>query len=85
MMYAAKEVIRERIKIRDGVPFMWRLLVIYNIHSKLKQELTLLYIFFAMRKRCRFWLQEKSYSMEGNAEAESSAGERAKKLESCYF
>ncbi|CAH8253428.1 unnamed protein product [Arabidopsis lyrata] len=50
----AKEVIRERIKIRDGVPFMWRLL-------------------------------EKSYSMEGNAEAESSAGERAKKLESCYF
>jgi hypothetical protein len=53
-MYAAKEVIRERIKARDGIPFMWRLL-------------------------------EKSYSMEGNAEAESSARERAKKLESCYF
>jgi predicted Zn-dependent protease len=50
----AKEVIRERIKARDGIPFMWRLL-------------------------------EKSYSMEGNAEAESSARERAKKLESCYF
>ncbi|KAL1218984.1 hypothetical protein V5N11_020294 [Cardamine amara subsp. amara] len=49
----AKEVIRERIKVRDGVPFMWRLL-------------------------------EKSYAMEGNAEA-GSAGERAKKLESSYF
>ncbi|CAH2033801.1 unnamed protein product [Thlaspi arvense] len=49
----AKEVIRERIKVRDGVPFMWRLL-------------------------------EKSYVLEGNAEAES-AGERAKKLESSYF
>ncbi|KAH0911552.1 hypothetical protein HID58_034873 [Brassica napus] len=40
----AKEVIRERIKVRDGVPFTWRLL-------------------------------EKSYDMEGNAEAES-VGER---------
>ena len=30
------------------------------------------------------WLQEKSYTMEGNAEAES-AGDRAKKLESSYF
>ncbi|KAL0705129.1 hypothetical protein Bca4012_071554 [Brassica carinata] len=40
----AKEVIRERIKVRDGVPFMWRLL-------------------------------EKSYTMVGDAEAES-AGER---------
>uniref|UniRef100_A0A1J3DKZ4 Tetratricopeptide repeat protein 38 n=1 Tax=Noccaea caerulescens TaxID=107243 RepID=A0A1J3DKZ4_NOCCA len=49
----AKEVIRERIKVREGVPFMWRLL-------------------------------EKSYAMEGNAEAEG-AGERAKKLESSYF
>uniref|UniRef100_A0A0D3CCZ1 Uncharacterized protein n=1 Tax=Brassica oleracea var. oleracea TaxID=109376 RepID=A0A0D3CCZ1_BRAOL len=47
------EVIRERIKVRDGVPFMWRLL-------------------------------EKSYTMVGDAEAES-AGERAKKLESSYF
>ncbi|CAN6881369.1 unnamed protein product [Brassica oleracea] len=26
----AKEVIRERTKVRDGVPFMWRLLVKYN-------------------------------------------------------
>ncbi|KAH0868524.1 hypothetical protein HID58_075546 [Brassica napus] len=51
---ASKEVIRERIKVRDGVPFTWRLL-------------------------------EKSYAMEGNAEAER-AGERAKKLEeSSYF
>ncbi|EFH61978.1 predicted protein [Arabidopsis lyrata subsp. lyrata] len=50
----AKEVIRERIKVRDGIPFMWRLL-------------------------------EKSYSMEGTAEAESSTGETAKKLESCYI
>ncbi|CAF2045734.1 unnamed protein product [Brassica rapa] len=49
----AKEVIRERIKVRDGVPFTWRLL-------------------------------EKSYDMEGNAEAES-VGERVKKLESSYF
>ena len=32
-----------------------------------------------------FWWQEKSYAMEGNAEAER-AGERAKKLEeSSYF
>lgn len=31
-----------------------------------------------------FWLQEKSYDMEGNAEAES-VGERVKKLESSYF
>ena len=30
------------------------------------------------------WLQEKSYTMVGDAEAES-AGERAKKLESSYF
>ncbi|KFK44628.1 hypothetical protein AALP_AA1G283300 [Arabis alpina] len=49
----AKEVIKERIKERDGIPFMWRLL-------------------------------EKSYAMEGNAEA-VTAGERAKKLESSYF
>ncbi|CAH8337042.1 unnamed protein product [Eruca vesicaria subsp. sativa] len=49
----AKEVIRERIKVRDGVPFTWRLL-------------------------------EKSYAMEGSAEAES-AGEKAKKLEASYF
>nr|VDD43526.1 unnamed protein product [Brassica oleracea] len=50
----AKEVIRERTKVRDGVPFMWRLL-------------------------------EKSYTMKGNAEADESAGDRAKKLESSYF
>ncbi|CAN6881377.1 unnamed protein product, partial [Brassica oleracea] len=61
----AKEVIRERTKVRDGVPFMWRLLLKYNNA-------------FSGRN------SEKSYTMEGNAEAES-AGDRAKKLESSYF
>ncbi|CAH8306042.1 unnamed protein product [Eruca vesicaria subsp. sativa] len=49
----AKEVIRKRIKVREGSPFTWRLL-------------------------------EKSYAMEGDAEA-GSAGQRAKMLESSYF
>uniref|UniRef100_M4F6M2 Uncharacterized protein n=1 Tax=Brassica campestris TaxID=3711 RepID=M4F6M2_BRACM len=49
----AKEVIRKRIKVREGSPFTWR-------------------------------LQEKSYAMEGDAEA-LNAGQRAKMLESSYF
>ncbi|CAN7131814.1 unnamed protein product [Brassica rapa subsp. narinosa] len=49
----AKEVIRKRIKVREGSPFTWRLL-------------------------------EKSYAMEGDAEA-LNAGQRAKMLESSYF
>ncbi|CAN6802839.1 unnamed protein product [Brassica oleracea var. botrytis] len=49
----AKEVIRKRIKVREGSPFTWRLL-------------------------------EKSYAMEGDAEARN-AGQRAKMLESSYF
>ncbi|XP_019095160.1 PREDICTED: tetratricopeptide repeat protein 38-like isoform X2 [Camelina sativa] len=49
----AEEVIRKKLKVRDGVPFIWRLL-------------------------------EKSYIMEGNAEARS-AGDRAKTLESSNF
>ncbi|WZZ08562.1 hypothetical protein YC2023_094483 [Brassica napus] len=53
LMCAAKEVIRKRIKVREGSPFTWRLL-------------------------------EKSYAMEGDAEA-LNAGQRAKMLESSYF
>ncbi|KAL0753654.1 hypothetical protein Bca101_091322 [Brassica carinata] len=49
----AKEVIRKRIKVREGSPFTWRLL-------------------------------EKSYAMEGDAEARN-AGQRAKMLESSYL
>ena len=30
----AKGVIKERIKVRDGVPFTWRLLVNIIIHSQ---------------------------------------------------
>lgn len=53
LMCAAKEVIRKRIKVREGSPFTWCLL-------------------------------EKSYAMEGDAEA-LNAGQRAKMLESSYF
>lgn len=57
-----------------------------GIHSKAEHHFVLVYYMcFCYEKMMSLWLQEKSYSMEGNAEAESSARERAKKLESCYF
>jgi len=84
----AKGVIKERIKVRDGVPFTWRLLVNHNnsFSSRTSQSFIMCQWMLIMREKTMscLWLQEKSCDMEGNAEAES-AGERAEKLESSYF
>ena len=78
-LMTAIEVLEKQIKKRDGVPYLWRLLVRVDLSLSNQIMVTFMHFYDDF-----FFSQERGYKLANKPE-EKFANEKATSLESCYF